>query len=103
MSLALTEEERGIVNDILAKHLPAGATACAFGSRVKNTHRPLSDLDIAVRAREALTLSQLGELAEALSESDLPFRVDVVDWRTAPPFLQAIIDRDGVALASAPS
>ena len=98
MSLALTDEQRQIVRNILANHLPAGTSACASGSRVKNAYRPLSDLDIAVKAREPLTLSQLGDLTEAFSESDLPFRVDVVDWLTADPFLQRIIDRDGVEL-----
>jgi predicted nucleotidyltransferase len=98
MSLALTDEQRQIVRNILATYLPAGTSACAFGSRVKNANRALSDLDIAVKAREPLTLSQLGDLTEAFSESDLPFRVDVVDWRSASAFMQAIIDRDGVEL-----
>ncbi len=98
MTLALTDAQRRLVLEVLAEHAPAGATARAFGSRVKTTHRPFSDLDIALFAREPLTLSQLGELKDAFSESDLPFRVDVVDGRTASPFLQAVIARDGVDL-----
>ncbi|UNU45110.1 restriction endonuclease subunit S [Sphingopyxis sp. YF1] len=38
------------------------------------------------------------ELADAFEESDLPFRVDVVDWHAVTPSFQAVIDRDGLPL-----
>ena len=37
-------------------------------------------------------------LAEAFSESDLPWRVDVVDWSNLTDPFKAIIMRDKVAL-----
>ena len=98
MSLALTDDHRQIVQGVLAAHLPAGVSVRAFGSRVKNLSRPYSDLDLAVKSAGRLTLSQLADLSEAFSESDLPFKVDVVDWRAASPVLQATIDRDSVEI-----
>ena len=98
MSLALTEDQRHIVRAVLAIHLPAGANVRVFGSRAKNASRPFSDLDLAVTSPERLTLAQMANLSEAFSECDLPFKVDVVDWQTANPVLQAAIDRDGVAI-----
>jgi predicted nucleotidyltransferase len=102
VSLALSPDHRKIVQAILAAHLPPGFTVRVFGSRAKGTTKPFSDLDLALKGRETLSLSQLADLAEAFSESDLPFKVDIVDWRSVSSTFQAIIDRDGVALDPAP-
>ena len=98
MSVALTDNHLQIVRGVLARHLPPGVSVRAFGSRAKNSSRPYSDLDLAVKSRERLTLSQLADLSEAFSESDLPFKVDVVDCLSVGPDMQAAIDRDGVEI-----
>lgn len=98
MSLALSEAQRRIVLDILGAHLPPGVSVRAFGSRAKNSHRPGSDLDLAVQAARRLTLAELADLAEAFSESDLPFKVDIVDITSSDPAFQKIVERDGVEL-----
>jgi predicted nucleotidyltransferase len=98
VSLALSPAHRKIVQDILCAHLPPGFAVRVFGSRAKGATKPFSDLDLAVMGGEALTLSQLADLSEAFSQSDLPFKVDIVDWRSVSPAFQAIIDRDGVSL-----
>ncbi|HEV7997403.1 MAG TPA: nucleotidyltransferase domain-containing protein [Stellaceae bacterium] len=72
---------RRLVLSILAAHLPQGSMAWVFGSRASGRARPLSDLDLAIDAGRRLTLDEIAELAEAFTESDLPYRVDVVDWR----------------------
>lgn len=94
----LRPDHAKIVHEIIARHLPAGVSVRVFGSRAKWTAKPHSDLDLALKGKEPLPRSVLGDLAEAFSESDLPFRVDVVDWQTVTPSFQAVIDRDGVAL-----
>ena len=98
MSLALDADQLRIVREVLAAHRPPGFTVRAFGSRAAGTPRRYSDLDLAFVGEASLTLSQLGDLKDAFSESDLPFKVDVVDWRSASPFMQAVIDRDGVPI-----
>ncbi len=70
-----------MVRDILAQHLP-GREVWAFGSRVKGTAKPHSDLDLVVMGDVPLGLAVQARLAEAFDESDLPWRVDVVDWAT---------------------
>jgi predicted nucleotidyltransferase len=102
MSLALSAHHAKIVQDVLTAHLPQGFTVRVFGSRARGAPKPYSDLDIAVLGPESLTLSELADLTDAFSESDLPFKVDVVDRRSATPFLQEIIDRDGVDLPPPP-
>lgn len=75
---------------ILAQHVPH-AEVRAFGSRVAGGAAPWSDLDLVVEAEQRLELGTLGALEEALQRSDLPFRVDVVDWhRVTETFREAI-------------
>lgn len=77
----LTETERHIVQNILQKILPE-AHVVVFGSRVTGKLKPFSDLDLAVNNKKPLSLEQLSKLKDAFSESNLPFRVDVVDMQT---------------------
>jgi len=72
---------RRLVLSILAAHLPPGSAAWVFGSRATGRARPFSDLDLAIDAGRRLTLDELATLSEAFSESDLPYKVDVVDWQ----------------------
>jgi len=78
-NIAITDAEWSIVKDILQKFLPK-ETVWAFGSRVMHTQKPFSDLDIVVVNDEPLSIATMAELSEAFSESDLPWKVDVVDW-----------------------
>lgn len=63
----------------------------AFGSRVGGQPKPYSDLDLAVLGEEPLSMAQLAQLTEAFSDSDLPWRVDVVDWATTSESFKALI------------
>lgn len=94
----LRPDHAKIVHEIIARYLPAGVSVRVFGSRAKWTAKPHSDLDLALKGKQPLPRSVLGDLAEAFSESDLPFRVDVVDWHTVAPSFQAVIDRDAKSL-----
>jgi uncharacterized protein len=64
---------------ILTQHLPE-YDVYAFGSRVTGTARKASDLDLVVMTSKSLSIESKANLREAFSESDLPFKVDVVDW-----------------------
>lgn len=94
----LRPDHAAIVQEVLTRHLPAGVSVRVFGSRAKWTAKTFSDLDLAVKGKEKLPYQLMVELADAFEESDLPFRVDVVDWHTVTPSFQAVIDRDGVSL-----
>jgi len=86
-----------IVQQILAQHLP-GLPVWAFGSRTKGTAKPHSDLDLAVITTEPLPLRQAAWLAEAFSESDLPWRVDVVDWACTSEAFRRLIQAHHVVV-----
>ncbi|TAK20704.1 MAG: hypothetical protein EPO26_16900 [Chloroflexota bacterium] len=70
----------------------------AFGSRAKWTAKEYSDLDLAVICDRPLGLSTTAALAEDFSESDLPWRVDVVDWATTIEAFRKVIEPDKVVV-----
>ena len=71
---------RRLVLDILRAHLPQHTKAWVFGSRATGRARRYSDVDLAIDAGRRLTLDEIAALAEAFSDSDLPYQVDLVDW-----------------------
>ena len=86
-----------IVRTILQKHVPQ-YEVWAFGSRAKWSAKEYSDLDLAVIADKPLSLSVSAALADDFSESDLPWKVDVVDWATTSESFREIIERDKVVV-----
>ncbi len=67
------------VQALLARHVPE-CEVRVFGSRIKGTAKPYSDLDLAVVGPSSLAGDRLAALREALTDSELPIRVDVLDW-----------------------
>jgi type I restriction enzyme S subunit len=67
-----------IVCRILRRHVPR-CEVWAFGSRATRTAKHYSDLDLAIVGDRPLPLSVRAALAEAFSQSDLPWKVDIVD------------------------
>ncbi len=78
----VTPEQHEMILTLLHRHLP-GITVWVYGSRAKWTSRPQSDLDLVVFAKPKQAY-QVGNLREALEESDLPFRVDLFVWDEVP-------------------
>ncbi|MHB9028630.1 MAG: nucleotidyltransferase family protein [Candidatus Latescibacterota bacterium] len=81
-----------IIEDILERYAPEYEVR-AFGSRVTRTAKKHSDLDLAVAGRERIDPKRLDRLKEAFEESDLPFRVDVLDWNAISPEFRKIIEK----------
>lgn len=89
-----------ITQSILRKHVPH-YPVWAFGSRAKWTAKPFSDLDLAIITDQPLPLSVSAALADDFLESDLPWKVDIVDWATTSESFRRIIERDKVVLQEA--
>ena len=70
----------------------------AFGSRVKGTAKPYSDLDLALITVQPMTLHQLADIEEAFSQSDLPIKVDLLDWAAASPGFKAMVEQSKVVV-----
>jgi len=89
-----------MVRTILQKHVPQ-YEVWAFGSRAKWTVKDYSDLDLCVVSDKPLSVSILGAMAEDFSDSDLPWKVDVVDWATTSESFRKIIEMDKVVVQKA--
>jgi predicted nucleotidyltransferase len=79
------------VQAILRRHIP-DREVWAFGSRVTGKVKPFSDLDLAVIGSEPIPALVLADLKDAFSESDLPFKVDLVDWAETKENFRKIIE-----------
>ncbi len=89
--MKLQVKELALIQQILAEIVPQ-CEVWAFGSRVNGNPKPFSDLDLALIDRQAIPLGTRANLAEAFSESDLPWKVDLVDWHSISPEFQKIIE-----------
>ena len=76
----LPRDHERLVLAVLRAHLPPNTRAWVFGSRATGRARRYSDLDLAIDAGRRLTLDESARLSEAFSDSDLPYRVDLIDW-----------------------
>lgn len=96
--LVITPAQWAIVRDILARHV-SGITVWAFGSRATGQQvKPYSDLDLALIGDGPMPLDTLASLREAFTESDLPWKVDIVDWATTGERFRAIIAAQKVVI-----
>ena len=86
-----------IVRSALRRHVP-DRKVLAFGSRAAWTAKDYSDLDLAIMGEEPLSLHAASALSEAFGDSDLPFRVDIVDWARIDEGFRATILQHGVAV-----
>lgn len=86
-----------IVRSILHKHVPQ-YEVWAFGSRATWKAKEYSDLDLAIITDRPLSLDVSASLSDDFSESELPWRVDVVDWATTGESFRNIIERDKVVV-----
>ena len=76
-------EHLQMVAEILRRHLPH-AEVWAYGSRVSGHSWEYSDLDLVVVGETALNGREMQNARDDMSESRLPFLVDLKDWHRIP-------------------
>jgi predicted nucleotidyltransferase len=91
-TIDLQPGDLSILRAVLRSHLPPDTAVWVFGSRVTGTARRYSDLDLALEGDAPLDWDRLIRLKDALSESDLTIKVDVVDLRTVDPAFRLLIE-----------
>ena len=89
----ISEKEKQIILGILSQYVP-DRQVMALGSRVRGGEvvvKPYSDLDLAVMGNTPLDMLTLALLKDAFAESDLPYRVDILQWcQTSKEFKKTI-------------
>ena len=100
MPIDLRPEHRRMVQQILDARVPHCAV-WVFGSRSGVCAKPYSDLDLVLVSDEPLSPATLAELSEDFAESDLPFKVDVLEWSALSAEFRRIVERDRQLLRAA--
>lgn len=95
--IAINNHDWREVSRILKAYVPE-YTVWAFGSRVSGTHKPYSDLDIAILTDQPLSIGIMATINDAFDESDLTIRVDVVDWAVTSTSFREIIQQNFVVI-----
>ena len=89
--ICVSSNEFDIIINILNTYIKKGKVY-AFGSRYKNNNRKFSDFDIAIDIGEKLSFEFLISLKDAFEESDLPYRVDIIDYNNISDKFKKIVD-----------
>jgi len=72
------------------------ATIYLFGSRARGTHYARSDIDVALDTGAKLPRVDVGEARDMLAESNIPYRIDVVDVRSVSEDMRKAILSEGI-------
>ena len=79
----LEKKFASLIKTIIDKHLH-GAEVFLFGSRAKNTNQEFSDVDIAIKCPD-LDFTSLAKIRFDLEESNLPYKIDLVNYDDLKP------------------
>jgi len=93
----LASHDLELVIKILQQYIPEHEVR-VFGSRINNKAKKFSDLDLVVMTHEPLPLATLADLAEAFSSSNLPIKVDLLDWARLGDEVREMITKENVRL-----
>lgn len=88
--IKLSEKELRLVKNIL-KNCASNYEVLVFGSRVNGNTHEHSDLDIALRGSDKIDLLLLADIKDEFQNSDLRFRVDIIDFNRISTEFQKVI------------
>lgn len=95
----MTDEQWSIVKTILERHVP-DKNVWAFGSGAKHKAKAFSDLDLVILGPHPLPPDVSSAMVDDFAQSDLPWKVDVVDWATTSESFRKIIEQHKVVVQS---
>lgn len=91
----LTPQQSSLVIETIQHYFP-DASILFFGSRVTGKHKKTSDLDVCIKQKSFLDLANWSKLEEDFSQSDLPFKIDLIDWNRVTPEFQSLILKNSI-------
>ncbi|MBF0433156.1 MAG: nucleotidyltransferase domain-containing protein [Fibrobacteria bacterium] len=97
MSIDVTTSDLDLLKGILGNYVPKYEVK-AFGSRVQGTANVTSYLDLVIMTDKPLDTLKMACLKDELTESQLPFKVDIIDWASTSDAFKKIISRQAIPL-----
>lgn len=67
-----------------------------FGSRARGTNRAMADIDIALDGGKELPIADVDEIKSMFRESNIIYKIDVVDFYSITDLMRAQIIKDRV-------
>lgn len=86
--MILKNKHKKILLDIFNNTISIPINILAFGSRVNGDSINGSDLDLVIKAEQEIDIDELISVKENLTESNIPFLVDVLDWNRIPDYFK---------------
>ena len=93
---SLKQEYKDLILKAIAYHYP-DAKVILFGSRARGTHRPGSDIDVAIDTGEPIKLREMSRIRVTLGNLPISLEMDIVDMHNIPNELKQIIVNEGIA------
>ncbi|MES2614947.1 MAG: nucleotidyltransferase domain-containing protein [Bdellovibrionota bacterium] len=91
-------KELEIIKNIIHQYLP-NCEVRVFGSRITSKFKKFSDIDLALVTPNKIDFGVLSSIKSDFEESDLPYRVDVLDWNAISPEFKQVIEKSYEVLA----
>lgn len=91
----ITEEHKQKIISIISSLLP-DCKVYLFGSRATGDYSHGSDVDIAIITKEKCEPSVVGEVREVLNATNIPHKIDVVDFHRTSKEMKEIILKEGI-------
>lgn len=85
------DEEIEFISKTIKKHI-SDCEIRVFGSRIKGKARRYSDIDIAIITNGKIEWSILGKIGDEFAESEIPYRIDIIDWNAIDESFRKIIE-----------
>lgn len=93
------DENLRFIKQTLRAHLPDPSYRLfLFGSRATGTARRFSDVDVGIEGPKPVSPTALMNIQEALEESDIPYKVDVVDFAQTSDRFRALAKKYALLL-----
>lgn len=80
----VTQEQEAVIEKILKSYFPK-AVVYVFGSRADGRAKTYSDLDLAIDTGEKISLEVLFQIQEVFSQTNIPFKIDLLDLNAVGP------------------
>lgn len=97
MVIDLADKYLKEIQTIINQHAP-DCRIRIFGSRATGKSGKFSDLDLAIEGNKELGLQTMVMMKEAFRESNLPFKVDVLDWLAISNDFRSQINQECVTI-----
>lgn len=95
MDIGISQEIKDKIIGILNVLFPR-AKLYLFGSRARGTYSQYSDIDLAIDMQTQIPLCDINEAKSMLAESNIIYKIDIVDLHRIPEKMKEIIIREGI-------